>query len=317
MQALVAVIEEGSFTKAAERLAATQSGISQRIAKLERSLDVVLLVRAPAGVTTTSAGQALYRKCVAILDEAARAEMEVRSYAGSLAGTIRLGLMPALTRSLMGPVLRRYAAGHPNVTINAVEAVSTDLVERVKLDELDIAIVPVFDAPPSLRCQAVGSSPEVLVGRGHRHPLHMKPVSLAELGSMKLILQSAGNIRRERILGHLRARGIEVSSLMNLDSMFGTLEYVDSSDYLTVLPEIMVIPEIEHGSLCVRPIKDKGFTLDMMAIQPTRRPQSSAIAGLIDGFQAALKNPRPRYLPSQKVRRAGRLKSTLFTGNGS
>lgn len=304
MQALVAVIEEGSFTRAAERLAATQSGVSQRIAKLERSLDVALLLRAPAGVMPTSAGQALYRKCVAILDDTARAEATVRSYAGSLTGTIRLGLMPALTRSLMGPVLRRYTARHPNVTINAVEAVSTDLIERVKLEELDVAIVPVFDAPAGLRCRAVGSSSEVLVGRGHRHPLHMKPVSLAKLGSMKLILQSAGNMRRERILGHLRARGIEIFSLMNLDSMFGTLEYVEASDYMTVLPEIMVTPEIEHGSLCVRPIRDEGFTLDMMAIQPTRRPQSSSIAALIGGFQAALEDRRPRYRPLK--RRASR-----------
>ena len=317
MQALVAVIEEGSFTQAAERLAATQSGVSQRIARLERSLDVVLLLRAPAGVAPTSAGRALYRRCVAILDETARAEAEVRSYAGSLTGTIRLGLMPALTRSLMGPVLRRYRADHPNVTINAVEAVSTDLIERVRRDELDVAIVPVFDAPASLRCQAVGSSPEMLVGRGRRHPLHMKPVSLVELGSMKLILQSAGNMRRERILGHLRARGIEVSSLMNLDSMFGTLEYAEASDYLTVLPEIMVIPEIEHGNLCVRPIKDKGFTLDMMAIQPTRRPQSAPTGALIGAFQAALEDRRPRHRPLQKRRSRKQLKRRAVTGSGT
>lgn len=316
MQALVAVIEEGSFTRAAERLAATQSGVSQRIAKLERSLDVALLLRAPAGVMPTSAGQALYRKCVAILDDTARAEAAVRSYAG-LTGTIRLGLMPALTRSLMGPVLRRYTARHPNVTINAVEAVSSDLIERVKLEELDVAIVPVFDAPPGLRCRAVGRSSEVLVSRGHRHPLHMKPVLLAKLGSMKLILQSAGNMRRERILGHLRARGIEISSLMNLDSMFGTLEYVEASDYMTVLPEIMVIPEIEHGSLCVRPIRDEGFALDMMAIQPTRHPQSSSIAALIDGFQAALEDRRPGYRPLKKRGSRSLLDRRSVTTSGS
>ncbi len=300
MQAFVAVIEEGSFTKAAERLTATQSGVSQRIAKLEQSLDVVLLLRAPAGVTPTLAGHALYRRCVVVLEETARAEAEVRSYAGSLTGTIRLGLMPALTRTLMGPVLRRYMEEHPNVTITAVEAVSTDLVERVRADELDVAIVPVFDAPTGLRCLAVGSSPEVLVGRGRRHPLHMKPVLLAELGSLRLILQSAGNMRRERILAHLRARNIEISSLMNLDSMFGTLEYAEASDYVTVLPEIMVIPEIERESLCVRPIKDKGFILDMMAIEPTRRPQSPLIAALIGAFGALLGGRRPSYRSYRK-----------------
>lgn len=50
LQALVAVIEEASFTGAAHRLNATQSGISQQIAKLERGLGVLLLQRRPAGV---------------------------------------------------------------------------------------------------------------------------------------------------------------------------------------------------------------------------------------------------------------------------
>jgi DNA-binding transcriptional LysR family regulator len=288
LQALVAVIEEESFTKAAERLNATQSGVSQQIAKLERALDVVLLQRRPAGVTPTPAGQALYRRSVGVLEEMARTEAEARSYAGSLTGTIRLGLMPALTRSLMGPVLRRFMREQPNLTITAVEAVSNELVERVKAGDLDVAIVPVFDAPPSLRCRAVGSSPEVVVGRGRRHPQHMRPVSLAKLGSLKLILQSPGNMRRERILAHLRAQGVEIASLLDLDSMFGTLEYAEASDYLTVLPAIMVLPEIEQATLCVRPIKDKGFILDMMAIEAKRSARSPSIDTLIEAFAEQL-----------------------------
>jgi LysR family transcriptional regulator, nitrogen assimilation regulatory protein len=190
----------------------------------------------------------------------------------------------------------------PNLTVTAVEAVSTDLVERVKADELDVAIVPVFDAPPSLRCRAIGSSPEVLVGRGRRHSLHMRPVSLGTLGALKLILQSAGNMRRERILAHLRARGVEISSLMDLDSMFGTLEYAEASDYVTVLPAIMVAPEIEHATLCVRPIRDEGFTLDMMAIEPKRRSQNPSIAALVSAFEARLSDWRLLRPPSRTSR---------------
>jgi DNA-binding transcriptional LysR family regulator len=205
--------------------------------------------------------------------------------------------MPALTRSLMGPVFRQFMRERPNLTITGVEAVSTELVERVKASELDVAIVPVFEAPPSLRCRAVGSSPEVVVGRGRRHPQHMRPVSLADLGSLKLILQSPGNMRRERILAHLRAQGIEIASLLNLDSMFGTLEYARSSDYLTVLPSIMVFPEIEQATLCVRPIKDKGFMLDMMAIESKRNARSSSIDALIEAFaEQPMDWPPPKRL---------------------
>lgn len=78
----------------------------------------------------------------------------------------------------------------------------------------------------------------------------MKPVSLASLGSLKLNLQSPGKMRCERILRLLRARAIEISRLMDLDSMFGTLKLVGASDRVTVLPRIMVIPEIETKDLC-------------------------------------------------------------------
>ena len=288
MRALVAVVEEGSFTRAAERLGATQSGVSQQIAKLERGLAVVLLERGPDGVAATPAGRELYRRSVAVLDETARATAEALSYRGSLTGSIRLGLMPALTRSLMGPVVRRFMAAHPNITITALEAVSSDLIEQVKSDRLDVAIVPVFDAPPSLRCRPVGRSREVLVSRGRRHPKHMRPVSLAGLGSLKLILQSAGNMRRERILRHLRGQGVEIAALMDLDSMFGTLEFVAASDYATILPAIMVVPEIDSRSLCVRPIKDEGFILDMMAIESKKRIQTAGPAALVEAFVDAL-----------------------------
>lgn len=234
-----------------------------------------------------------------MLEELAAAETEARSYAGSMTGTIKLGLMPALTRSLMGPVLRRLMKEQPNLTITGVEAVSTDLIERVKAAELDVAIVPVFDAPPSLRCRAVGSSPEVLVGRGRRHPLHMQPVSLATLGTLKLILQSAGNMRRERILGHLRAHRVETTGVLDLDSMFGTLEYVQASDYSTILPSIMVIPEIENATLCIRPITDKGFVLDMMAIEPRRNPPTAATTTVVNALEQLLANAG---LPNAKNR---------------
>lgn len=75
---------------------------------------------------------------------------------------------------MMGPILRRLSERHRNVTYTALEAVSTDLIERIKANDLDVAIVPVFDAPESMRCRAIGNTVEVVVHRGARHPRHMR-----------------------------------------------------------------------------------------------------------------------------------------------
>ena len=64
IRAVIAVCEEGSFTRAAQRENATQSGISQHVAAVERALKVKLFERSASGVTPTPAGLRYYKRCV-------------------------------------------------------------------------------------------------------------------------------------------------------------------------------------------------------------------------------------------------------------
>src|SRR3569623_1299819 len=98
IRAVVAVCEEGSFTRAAARENATQSGISQHIAAVERTLGVVLFERSPAGVTPTPAGLRYYRRCVDAIGALEAAAEETRTLAGRVSGPLRVGLMPTFTR---------------------------------------------------------------------------------------------------------------------------------------------------------------------------------------------------------------------------
>src|SRR2546423_15550436 len=82
IRAVVAVCEEGSFTRAAERENATQSGISQHIAALERALGVALFERSNAGVRPTPAGMRYYRRCIQAPRTLKTGSEEVRAPAG-------------------------------------------------------------------------------------------------------------------------------------------------------------------------------------------------------------------------------------------
>lgn len=288
MRMFTAVIEEGSFTAAAERLHATQSGISQQIAKLERSLGMQLIERGPNGATATPAGRQLYARSIALLREIASVERGITDFGRGASGRLTLGVMPALTRSQVGPVLRRYRTDNPNVTVNILERASSELIEEVAGNRLDAAIVPVFNAPASLRCRLLGRTSEVLVARASKDNTHMSPVDVETLSPVRLILQSEGHIRRRRVLAYLRSKGVEIEALMDLDSMFATLEFVQNSDFVTMLPAIMVSPEIESGAMCVRPLASGGFTLDVMAVEPERREPSPILAELLSLFERSL-----------------------------
>src|SRR3954449_9156316 len=105
IRAVIAVCEEGSFTRAAERENATQSGISQHVAALEASLGVKLFERATGGVTPTPAGLRYYKSCVAAVGALEHAAEEARGFAGQVTGELRIGLMPTFTRAVVAPVL--------------------------------------------------------------------------------------------------------------------------------------------------------------------------------------------------------------------
>src|SRR5437764_15302508 len=93
IRAVIAVCEEGSFTRAAAREHATQSGISQHVAAVERTVGVKLFERSTAGVMPTPAGLRYYRRCVEAVGMPERANEEARAPAGAVTGDLRTGLM--------------------------------------------------------------------------------------------------------------------------------------------------------------------------------------------------------------------------------
>ena len=105
IHAVIAVCEEGSLTRAAERENATQSGISQHVAAVERALKVKLFERTSAGVIPTPAGLRYYRRCVEAVGLLDTAGEEARSLASFVTRERRSrgSAIRSTDRSIRGP----------------------------------------------------------------------------------------------------------------------------------------------------------------------------------------------------------------------
>src|SRR3989475_10128645 len=121
IRAVIAVCEEGSFTRAAERENATQSGISQHVAAVERELGVKLFVRSTGGVVPTPAGVQYYRRCVEAVGMLATADEEARALAGLVTGDLRIGLMTTFTRAVLAPTLENFEPRYSVVRLHNFE----------------------------------------------------------------------------------------------------------------------------------------------------------------------------------------------------
>ena len=274
----VAAYEERSFTAAAARENATQSGVSQHIRKLEEECGATLFIRGSGAPRPTPAADAFYRRCVDLLRRHQEATAEAMGFAGAQAGELSVGLMPTMTRSVLAPALLTFLERFPNMAVRVVEAYSNVLVQRVQSAELDFAIVPAFEGATGLKSIQFLSTPEVLVSGSRSSLKHMAPIRLAELRPLKIILPSPVNKRSRTLRTYFQTHGVDLERTLELDAMMGTLDLVARSDWMAVVPGLMVGTDVDGGALRISPIVDPPMFLDLVTIEPRRRPLSQAAA---------------------------------------
>ncbi|WP_231640730.1 LysR family transcriptional regulator [Nocardiopsis sp. NRRL B-16309] len=135
-----AVCEEQHFTRAAEYLGITQSGLSASIRALERDLDAQLLLRTTRRVTPTPTGRLLLAEAQRIL-AAADGLRELVADDQSVRGTLSLGTEQCMGVVEAVPLLHRYRALHPEVTLNLQQEATGELLAQVRAGRLDAALV--------------------------------------------------------------------------------------------------------------------------------------------------------------------------------
>jgi len=274
----VAVYEERSFTGAAMREHATQSGVTQHIQKLEDHLGVKLFVRRSGNVTPTPAGDLYYHACLNVLRTHALARMSVKTYGQGVSGEVLVGLTPTLTRAVLAPALSEFVNENPNVVVRVTDAFSDIVIAKVRAGELDFGIVPGVRPEVGLRSELFASTPEFLVSgarAGHRL-VHGQPVRLADLGPLKLVLPSQAQARRATLDAYLVTVGAVIERKLELDTTLGALDFVAQSDWLSIHPGIMMLREMDHGDFIVNPLVDPPLTLDLFRIERASEPLSPA-----------------------------------------
>ncbi len=275
IRAVIAVCEEGSFTRAAERENATQSGISQHVAAVERALGVKLFKRTAGAVTPTPAGLRYYKSCVEAVGALDHAAEQARALSGQVTGELRIGLMPTFTRAVLAPVLDDFVPRCPEVRLHIVEGYSVLLTEMVLNDELDFAVVPAFEGTIGLTSRLLVRDREMLVSGPTRGLTPLAPIRLAQLRPLKIVVPGPGNIRRRNLDTYFQSHGVEIEAMLEMDAMIATLEFVARSDWVAVLPSLISVNDIGRGELIVNPVVDPALHAEFVVIQPTRRTLST------------------------------------------
>ncbi|MHB1525725.1 MAG: LysR family transcriptional regulator [Candidatus Dormibacteria bacterium] len=193
LEYFVAVAEEKNFTRAAERVHISQSGVSAQIRQLERDLGATLFDRSGRTVSLTTAGTAALEHARLVLTAVQVVRRAVDDVNGLIRGRIVVGMVTACTVTPLFDALTAFHFAHPGVEITLTEDNSDRLTERVRTGTMDLALIGVssttsqgLDILPIVSERLVAAVP---LG----HPLAERPVvTLADISAYPIVCMPEG-----------------------------------------------------------------------------------------------------------------------------
>lgn len=270
LEYLLAVANCGSFSLAAEHCFVTQPSLSMQIKSLEEELGVILLDRTKKPVIPTQAGEVVIDKAREALKAYHNIRESVAELKGETAGKLRLGVIPTIAPYLLHKFIPSFVRDYPKVELEISEMKTPDIVEALKRDKLDAAIVA------GGTCGEGISEHELFSDRFHvyvsqHNPLYERTnIRIEDIDMKDLILLSSGNCLRDQVIELCQAkRAVPSHYTFESGSLDTLMRIVDSTRCLTIIPEMAVeyIPKDRRKQL--KPLQ-KGTTFRKIAVAVRR-----------------------------------------------
>jgi DNA-binding transcriptional LysR family regulator len=212
LEYLVAVAEEANFTRAAQRVHISQSGISAQVRELERDLGATLIDRSARAARLTDAGTAALPHARAALAAAAALRQAVSEVSGLIRGRLVVGMVTACTVPGLFDALALFHDAHPGVAVTLAEDESVALVERVRAGTADLALIGAAGSPPADLEGLTVASERLIAAAAPGHPLlaGRAEVALADLAGYPVVCLPAGTGIRATLDAACAAAGVRL-----------------------------------------------------------------------------------------------------------
>lgn len=268
------VVEQKSFSRAAEVLAVSQPAVSKAVRELESQLDVVLLDRGGRQFNVSEPGKVLYEYARGIFAMERAAVDAVQSFYSMERGTLTIGASTTIATYWLPPLIARFNQAHPGIRIR-VKSGNTQHVAQWLIDcEVDVALVegPVED-------ERLESRPwrdeRMLLVVPPGSPLSTRAFSAKALRGVTWIVREPGSGSREVVERTLAELGVEVQRSLEVGSNEAILQSVAAGLGLGMVPQVTAADLLALGRVAeLAPPQALSRTLYRLRLP--RRPVSQA-----------------------------------------
>jgi DNA-binding transcriptional LysR family regulator len=282
LEHFLAVVEEGTFTRAAERVRRTQPAVSLSIKKLEEEVGRPLFARDVHDVSLTEAGRVLAdyaRRMVRLRDDAIR---EMTKLKAMQAGSLTVAAHEAAAVYLLPAALRSYVQQFPDIKVGIYRSRLEEIPRQVMDRQVDVGFVKEAPSFHELQCVDVHSD-EMICIASPTHPLaSCDRVTLSDVSCEQFILHHLCSATADRILRLFEQHSTRLRVVAELWSFENIKEFVRQEVGLAIVPGITVREELRNGTLVRLPLEDLAMPRRTLMIYRDQGYVSEAARKLID-----------------------------------
>lgn len=289
LRTLIHVAELGSLSRAADRLHIAQPALSRQIRLLEEELGVRLFARHGRGMVLTEQGEHVLQHALRVMVELEEIRAAVSDDA-PLRGHVAIGMPPTVSDLLAEPLVSAFREAHPEATLRIVSAYSGYLLDWMHRTEIDAAILYDPRSSRTLRIQPLLEEVMFLIGPPDSGLSLDVPVPFATIGSLRLLLPSAGHGLRAIVDRCAAEQGMRLDIPVEADSYSTLKALVRKGHGFTILPKAPIHGDILQGHVRAAPLFDPAPVRRLVMAYPGDRPVTrlARFAGQVIAAKVAL-----------------------------
>jgi DNA-binding transcriptional LysR family regulator len=280
MQAFVAVVDAGSFVRAAEALNLSKAAVSRYVGELESRLGVRLLHRTTRKLSTTEDGEIFQARCRELLAGVDEAEGEITAHAGEAVGQLKVNVPVTFGLMHLAPLWAEFMTRHPKVTLDVT--LSDRVVDLVE-EGYDLAVRIARLPSSSLISRKLTSTRMVLCASPtylRDHGVPTDPSEIASHAVMAYTLLSMGE--NWEFVGPQASVSVKVTPRMRSNSGETCCAAALKHQGIVLQPAFLVDPHLRSGALVEVMPQYRSIELGVYAVYPTRKHVTTKVRLLID-----------------------------------
>lgn len=281
IQLFLAAAREGSIKRAAETEHIAQSALSRRIAELERTLGVALLVRSPSGVVLTEAGVRAREFGSKLNADIAAFAREVRDLGDQVAGTVRLSASPSAIIGFLPERLHVFHKRYPRVDVALYERSTAETIRACQDDRADVGVGVASRTSAGLETWPFASDPLNVVVPGGHELARRRRVRYAEVLGYPLVVVQPGGALDQDLREQAANLRLPIHQSVAVSSFEAGCRMVEAGLGIAVLPASASAAYAGTRRFVRIPLDEPWRDRQLLVYAPLKLPRLRAVAAMI------------------------------------